>query len=145
MLTSRGWWFLVILLLLGGLGVRLSVQAGDAIAIFSLTLLAWFLWEWAHFAYRYYLVLPRLTIHRELSDERKAVPILWANGEFEVRVRIAIDGPGDLPYVVLADWIPTDGKRVEGSEEIAVCKSCGARESPCGFVRAVEVSRSESR
>jgi uncharacterized protein (DUF58 family) len=118
LLTSRGWWFLVILLLLGGLGIRLSVQAGDAIALFSLTLLAWFLWEWAQFAYRYYLVLPRLIIDRELSDERKAVPILWAGGEFDVRVRISIDGSGDLPFVILADWIPTDGKLVEGSEEV---------------------------
>jgi uncharacterized protein (DUF58 family) len=123
LLTPRGWWFLVILLLLGGVGVRLSVQAGDAIAVFALTLLAWFLWEWAQFAYRYYLVLPRLRLHRELSDERKVVPILWAGGEFDVRVRITLEGSGDLPYVVLADWIPTDGKRVEGSEEVIVALS----------------------
>ena len=86
----------------------------------GLTLLAWFLWEWAQFAYRYYFLLPRLTLHREVRDDRKAVPVLWAESEFEVRVRIGLGVPGDLPYVVLADWVPTDGRFVDGSDEAVV-------------------------
>lgn len=123
MLTPRGWWFLAMVLLVCGLGAGLSPVIGDAVAVIGLVLLAWFLWEWGQFAYRYYVVVPRLTLVRELSDERKAVPLLWADGEFDVRVRVGIDGPGDLPYAVLADWIPTDAHRVEGSEEVVVALS----------------------
>lgn len=123
MLTPRGWWFLFTLLLLCGVGAYLSDRVGDALAVVGLTLLAWFLWEWAQFAYRYYFVLPRLTVRRELRDERKAVPLLWAEGEFDVRVRVGLDGPGDLPYAVLADWVPTDAKFLEGSDEVAVAIS----------------------
>lgn len=120
MLTPRGWWFFLILLLTCGVGAAFSDRFGHSIAVIGITLLAWFLWEWAQFAYRYYFVLPRLVLVREVRDERKAVPILWADGEFDVRVRITIDGPGDLPYAVLADWVPTDGRFVDGSDEATV-------------------------
>jgi uncharacterized protein (DUF58 family) len=130
-LTPRGWWFLLIVLLLCGLGAALSPQIGDAVAVIGFVLLAWFLWEWGQFAYRYYVVLPRLTLLRELRDERKVVPILWAEGEFDVRVRIGIDGAGDMPYMVLADWIPTDGKRVEGSEEAVVAITADRQAEIC--------------
>jgi uncharacterized protein (DUF58 family) len=120
LLTSRGWWFLAVVLILVGLGAALSERVGDGIAVVALTLLAWFLWEWAQFAHRYYVVLPRLRLHREIRDERKAVPLLWAEGEFDVHVRITLDGPGDLPYALLTDWIPTDAKFVEGAEETVV-------------------------
>jgi uncharacterized protein (DUF58 family) len=123
LLTPRGWWFLLILLLLCGLGAGLSPQIGDSVAVIGFVLLAWFVSEWGQFAYRYYVVLSRLTLHRELSDERKVVPILWAEGEFDVRVRVGIDGTGDLPFAILADWIPTDGKRVEGVEEVVAAVS----------------------
>ena len=119
MLTSRGWWFFLVVLLTCGIGAAFSPRCGHGIAIVGFTLLAWFLWEWAQFAYRYYFVLPRVILRREVSDERKAVPILWAAGEFDVRVQIAIAGPGSLPYVVLADWVPTDAHFVDGSDEVA--------------------------
>lgn len=117
MLTQRGWWFFIVLLLLCGLGSILSERIGYGIAVIGFVLLAWFLWEWAQFAYRYYYILPRLILHREVSDERKAVPILWADSEFDVYVRIGLNVAGDLPYVVLADWVPTDSRFVDGSEE----------------------------
>jgi uncharacterized protein (DUF58 family) len=120
LLTPRGWWFLLIVLLVCGLGAGLSPQIGDSVAVIGFVLLAWFFWEWGQFAYRNYVVVSRLTLLRELSDERKVVPILWAEGEFDVRVRVGIEGAGDLPFSILADWIPTDGKRVEGTEEAVV-------------------------
>lgn len=125
MLTPRGWWFLVVVLLLCGLGAGLSPQIGDSVAVIGFVLLAWFLWEWGQFAYIYYVVLPRLTLHRELSDERKAVPILWAEGEFDVRARVSVDGPGTLPYVVLTDWLPTGAQLVEGVEEVVAALGAG--------------------
>jgi uncharacterized protein (DUF58 family) len=125
LLTPRGWWFLVIVLLLCGLGAGLSPQIGDSIAVIGLVLLAWFCWEWGQFAYRHYVIVPKLIVTRELSDERKVIPLLWAEGEFDVRVRVGFEGPGDLPYCVLADWIPTDGRKVEGSEEAVAAISSG--------------------
>ena len=92
MLTPRGWWLFFFLLVLSGLGAGLSALIGDALVVVSLTLLAWFLWEWAQFAYRFYFVVPGLRLHREMRDERKAVPILWAEGEFDVHVRVELSG-----------------------------------------------------
>src|SRR5262245_61850431 len=120
MLTQRGWWFVVVLFLQVALGAALSNRVGDAIVVVGLSLLAWFLWEWAQFAYRFYYVVPRLTLRRELRDERKAIPILWADGEFDVEVAVRLDGRGDLPYAILTDWVPTDGKLVGGTDEIVV-------------------------
>ncbi|HKB03836.1 MAG TPA: DUF58 domain-containing protein, partial [Gemmataceae bacterium] len=123
MLTPRGWWFLVVVLLLVGLGAALSERVGDPIVVVGLTLLAWFLWEWAQFAYRYYVVLPTLSLHREIRDDQKAVPLLWADGEFDVQVRLTLDGPGDLPYLALTDWVPTDAEFVDGTDEAVVALS----------------------
>src|SRR5262249_37033780 len=89
------------------------------LVVVGLSLLAWFLWEWAQFAYRLYYVVPTLTLHRELHDERKAVPILWAQGEFDVRVRVRVEA-ADLPYVVLSAWVPAAAKLAGGSDEEVV-------------------------
>jgi uncharacterized protein (DUF58 family) len=123
-LTPRGWWFLIIVLLLCGLGAGLSPQIGDSVVVVGFVLLTWFLWEWGQFAYGYYVLVPRLTLGRELSDERKVVPLLWAEGEFNVRARVGIVG-GTLPYVIAADWMPTDAKRVDGSEEVVAALAPG--------------------
>jgi len=123
LLTPRGFWFFFVVLLMCALGAAFSDLIGSSIAIIGFTLLAWFLWEWAQFAYRFYFVLPNLVLHREVSDERKAVPVLWAEGEFDVSVRIGMKSFGDLPYVVLADWIPTDARFLDGSEEAIVSLS----------------------
>jgi uncharacterized protein (DUF58 family) len=120
LLTSRGWWFLVILFFQIALGAALSNRVGDGIVVVGLTLLAWFLWEWAQFAYRFYAVVPELGLRRELRDERKAVPILWADGEFDVEVEVSLNGRADLPYAILTDWVPTDGKLVGGTDEAIV-------------------------
>jgi uncharacterized protein (DUF58 family) len=118
--TPRGWWFVVILFLQIALGAALSNRVGDGIVVVGLTLFAWFLWEWAQFAYRVYVVVPQLTLRRELRDERKAVPILWADGEFDVEVTVGLNGRADLPYAILTDWVPTDGKLVSGTDEAIV-------------------------
>jgi uncharacterized protein (DUF58 family) len=120
LLTPRGWWFVVILFLQIALGAALSNRVGDGIVVVGLTLLAWFLWEWAQFAYRVYVVVPQLTLRRELRDERKAVPILWADGEFDVEVTVSLNGRAALPYAILTDWVPTDGKLVSGTDEAIV-------------------------
>jgi uncharacterized protein (DUF58 family) len=120
LLTSRGWWFLFIALVQAAVGAAVSPQFGDGVAVIAFVLLAWFLWEWATFAYRLYFVLPGLQIEREIRDDRKVVPLLWADTEFDVHVRVVLPGPGDLPFAVLSDWVPTDASFVEGADEITV-------------------------
>jgi uncharacterized protein (DUF58 family) len=103
MLTSRGLWFLVIVLVLLVLGL-LGHQA--TLPVVALTLLLWFLGEGLLFAVRARLVAPRLVLERELLDERGPVKTLWAGRTFEVRVRLRLNhGPG-LPHVAVADWVP---------------------------------------
>lgn len=118
MLTSRGWWFLFMVLGTCVLGAALSPRVGDAIGVVGLVLLVWFLWEWAAFAFQVHLVLPRLRMTREVFDERKAVPILWANGEFDVVVRFDLPGRFSLPLVILTDWAPTTAKLRDGNDEV---------------------------
>ncbi|HVK11354.1 MAG TPA: hypothetical protein VM597_21465, partial [Gemmataceae bacterium] len=120
MLTSRGWWFLFAALVLAAIGAAVSPQYGDGVAVIAFVLLAWFLWEWATFAYRLYLVLPGLRVEREIRDDRKVVPLLWADTEFDVHVRVSLPGAGDLPFAVLSDWVPTDAQFVEGEDEVTV-------------------------
>lgn len=115
MLTGRGWWLLLILMLQVAFGAAVSPRFGEGIVVIGLVLLTWFFYEWASFVYRVYFVLPTLTVTREVHDQRKAVPVLWANGEFEVRLKIALRH-GDLPYVTIDDWVPFDARVLEGSD-----------------------------
>ncbi|WP_020473943.1 DUF58 domain-containing protein [Zavarzinella formosa] len=116
MLTSRGWWLLGVSTLLTLLGALLSRRQGDGLAIIGITILTWFLVEWALFAYQAFFVLPRLRISREIRDERKAVPLLWANGEFDIVVKVQLDR-GRLPDVFLEDAVPFVVTKIGESEQ----------------------------
>jgi uncharacterized protein (DUF58 family) len=123
LLTGRGWWLLFILLLQVAFGAAVSPRFGEGIAVIGLVLLAWFLFEWANFVYRAYFVLPNLSITREVHDQRKAVPVLWSGGEFDVRLRAELTGFGDLPYVAIEDWVPFDAKVLEGNDALTTAIS----------------------
>src|SRR5437660_12889647 len=103
MLTSRGWWFLLVVLTLLALAVLTSNQGTGLLA---LTLGLWFLWQWLSFAVRARLVSRRLWVERELHDEHGPVATLWAGRTFQVRVTLRLWGPFDLPYVAVADRVP---------------------------------------
>src|SRR6266436_8747789 len=103
MLTSRGWWFLVFVLVLLGLGLRFDIAT---LALLGLTLLAWFLWEWLLFALRARLVVRNLSVQREVHDERGPVDSLWAGHTFQVRVRLELDSLLPLSYTRVADRLP---------------------------------------
>jgi uncharacterized protein (DUF58 family) len=111
MLTSRGWWFLVVVLGLLVLGL-LGHQA--TLPLLALALLLWFLGEWLLFAVRARLVAPHLVVERELLDERGPVETLWAGRTFAVRVRLSLDHPLGLPHVAVADWVPFGLEHVDG-------------------------------
>src|ERR1700687_4548295 len=103
MLTSRGWWFLVIVLALLTLGVFGNLST---VALLALTLVLWFFAEWLLFAVRIHFVIPTIRVVREVRDERGPVDSLWSGRLFQIRLTIdCSDGLG-LPYVRVTDWTP---------------------------------------
>ncbi len=117
MLTSRGWWFLLVVLLLLANAVlgpyavnalwpgHLPLHQPSSLGLLPLTLLLWFLWEWLLFTLRAHAVR-RLTFHRELRDDRGPVTTLWAGRTFHVRVRLEVAGSLGFPYLVVTDRVP---------------------------------------
>jgi uncharacterized protein (DUF58 family) len=103
MLTPRGWWFLVVvLILLAGM-----VLTGISTLIFLfLTLFLWFAAQWLLFAVRVKVVVRGLRVRREVHDERGPVANLWAGRSFEVRAVLTLDGSAGLPYVWVRDRVP---------------------------------------
>src|SRR5262249_61079904 len=82
MITSRGWWFLIItlaVLALGVLGGRLSLT------LLALTPLLWFAGEWFWFSLRMRVIARSLAGRRRLWGERGGVDTLWAGRRRPVR------------------------------------------------------------
>jgi uncharacterized protein (DUF58 family) len=117
MITSRGWWFLLIVLCLVTLGLF-----GDhwTVALLGLTLLLWFLGEWFMFALRMRLVVPTLVPRRTLHDDRGPVDTLWAGHSFQVRVETQTPHWLGLPYAKIADRVPFGVERGQGTAECEV-------------------------
>jgi uncharacterized protein (DUF58 family) len=115
MLTTRGFWFLVFVLLFTALGIRLEIVT---LGVVGLTLLLWFLWEWLLFALRVYGLVRYLHLDRQLGDERGAVQSLWAGQSFDVRVRLWLERAAWLPYVKVTDRVPFSVDQVRGPTEL---------------------------
>lgn len=106
MLTSRGWWFLLV-----GLAVTAIAASGlspghATLGTIGLTLLLWLFGQWMLFAVRAGRIVPALRLERELWDERGPVKNLWAGRSFEVRLRLSLHGWLGLPHVRLQDRAP---------------------------------------
>src|SRR5579885_2485688 len=126
MLTMRGWRLLltiVAMLVLGLLGItglasdapfRLNDQPHITIVLLSLTFGLWFAAEWFMFALRCQLLRRRLTLMRELRDERGAIATLWAKRTFRVRVVLQLRGRLRIPFVRISDLLPAGAVRGEG-------------------------------
>src|SRR5690348_5318194 len=114
MLTSRGWWFLLVVVAL--LGLALLANPGHTyrgglarddfwtrrpnigLALLGLTLALWFAWEWLLFTIRARIVTRRLEMRRQVRDSRGPVDTLWAGRTFEVRVELRLlEGLFGLP------------------------------------------------
>lgn len=117
MLTSRGWWFLFIVVLQTAAGLLLSDRTGPLIAVIGFILLAWFIIEWLTFLARAHFAVPQLKVRRKLKAERREVPIVWSNQEFEVVVETVLDSSIRLPYLTLQDRPPSGCERVEGRDD----------------------------
>jgi uncharacterized protein (DUF58 family) len=112
MLTARGWWFFVVLLLV--LALALWTEAVTQVLV-CLTLLTWFLATWLLFAVQARLVTGRLRVVREVWDECGPVTSLWVGRAFDVRVRLQHDRRAVSPYVRICDWVPYGIRRVAGT------------------------------
>src|SRR5436309_9352925 len=114
MLTSRGWWLLLITLTLLGLGAVVSLRADAApvtLLLVGLTAFLWFAAEWLRFAVQARLALRDLRFDRELRDERGPVTTFWAGRAFQVRLRAAVAGPFPISFAVLTDRAPHGAER----------------------------------
>jgi uncharacterized protein (DUF58 family) len=139
MLTSRGCWFLLSVLMVLSLGL---LRPSLPLTLLGLTLLLWFAAQWLGFLVR----LPgvrQLRTEREVWDGRSAVATLWAGQTFEVRVRLLHEGILASPHLAASDRLPfaiesLDGSamvqgmlRTNGSLEMAYRIRCG----PAGLAR----------
>jgi uncharacterized protein (DUF58 family) len=111
MMTARGWWCLV--------GVVLALLAGvlanvPALLVTGLALLLWFGWEWLCFAVRVRTLRQRLRIHREVWDDRGPVSTLWAGRSFTVKVELHLREGARLPWLAIADPVPFGVRHEEG-------------------------------
>src|SRR5205085_7307274 len=100
MLTARGWWLLLFVLVQVVVSLLLSPRGAFFVTVLGLAVLLWFLGEWLLFALRVWRLTTAVTLEREVRDDRSAVDTLWAGRSFEVRVRLRLAGPGlSLPYI----------------------------------------------
>jgi uncharacterized protein (DUF58 family) len=114
MLTARGWWFLLFVLTALGTGAILALRGPATLLLVGLALALWLGWEWAAFAAQACLAARRLTVRRELRDERGPVTTLWAGRSFTVRLTARLDGPLALTHALLADRPPAGAGPAEG-------------------------------
>src|SRR6516164_8932058 len=114
MLTSRGWWCLIVVLSLLTLGL---FDERWTITLIALTLLLWFLGEWLLFALRVRLAVPALKVRRSVKDDRGPVDTLWAGHSFHVQVELRLPHWLGLPFVRFADRPPFGVERTRGVTE----------------------------
>ena len=128
MLTSRGWLFLVTVL--GVTAVALAI-GNSLLALVALTLLSWFLATWFFFVVRLRLVIPKLSVEREIRDSSGLVDSLWAGQTFAIQARLCSESRLVLPYVRIHDRVPAVLERKSGSDRNA---------GPVSARQALEVS-----
>ncbi len=114
MLTTRGWWFLVVSLLVLALGLFAEIAP---LAPVGLALVLWIAAVGLLFYVRARFVVRRLRVRRVVTDERGPVDTLWVGRSFDVQVELRLDGPLGLPHVVAADRVPFAAILLEGTAE----------------------------
>lgn len=114
MVTSRGWWFLVVVAFILVLGVVVLPQYTVVPAVLALTLLAWFAFEWILFQVRVNAAVSRLKVTRRVIQGDREVPMIWAGLPFEVRVRVSSESRVRVPFIGLDDRLPQAAELVDG-------------------------------
>jgi uncharacterized protein (DUF58 family) len=114
MLTTRGWWFLVLVLSLLALGV---LDDRRTLTLLALTLFLWFVAEWFLFVLRVRLAVPTLRVRREVQDDRGEVENLWAGHIFQIKAELTLSHWLTLPYMVVTDLVPFGADLTRGTTE----------------------------
>jgi uncharacterized protein (DUF58 family) len=112
MLTIRGWWFFLTVLLVLIVSVWTNTPG---VSVITLTLLLWFLGAWLMFHVRLLALQGRLRVVRQVADEKGSVQSLWVGRNFQVRVRLCSDAVLELPYVRIQERVPFGVKRLAGA------------------------------
>jgi uncharacterized protein (DUF58 family) len=112
MLTTRGWWFFLTVLLVLTVSVWREMPG---VSLVALTLLVWFLANWLLFQVRLLAIHGRLRIVRQLADEKGAVQTLWVGRTFQVRIRLCNDTLFSIPYLRIQERVPFGVKRLPGA------------------------------
>ena len=104
MLTTRGWWFLFVVLFLLALGAFLLANFTTVPAILAVTLFAWFVYEWVQFHFKSNAAVSRLRVRRWVLQGGRSTPMLWAN------VRTASRSARDASLITIGvppsrDWM----------------------------------------
>lgn len=114
MLTTRGWWFLLMTFTCLGVGILTSPTSVSILNLFGVSALVWFLGQWLRFAIEAHTALASVRITRRLLDDRSPVNTLWMNQPFTVEVSVLCE-QGDLVYAVIEDRLPFGIEPVPGS------------------------------
>ncbi len=133
MLTSRGWWLLLVILTLLAIGIVLILEPSGAAAperqtllLLGLVLALWFAWEWARFTVQVRLAVRNLDLTRELRDDHGPVTTLWAEQTFTVRSRARLGGSLSIDHALLSDHPPAGAGPVEGELRYSGAIAAGA-------------------
>jgi len=118
MLTARGVWLLIVLGVAAFWSVWLAFYGAFA-ALFALSLLLWFIGEWAWFLARTTAATGRISVERHLVQNDREQPNLWARLEATIRVQLALKPGGlSLPFVAAADKLPAGMGVVGGQRRV---------------------------
>jgi len=125
MLTPRGWWFLIVVMLLLTLGAFLVPNYSAVPAILAVTLFGWFVYEWIQFNVRSNSAVSRLRVRRWVLQSGRSTPMLWANVPFEVRVRVRHDSRVGIGYALIDDRLPAGADILDGNTHETVTIASG--------------------
>src|SRR5262245_19770155 len=117
MLSPRGTWFLIILLLMLLIGAFAVPYYSVVPALVALTLLVWFVVEWVLFQVRSNAAVSRLKVTRHVLQGGREVPMVWAGLGFEVRVTVENPSRIGIPFAVIEDRAAVATERTEGTSQ----------------------------
>jgi uncharacterized protein (DUF58 family) len=116
MLTSRGWWLLLALIAMLGVGAWGPIQQ---ISLIAIALLIWYAWEWIRFVLCIRIAVPAIRLEREVWDARGPVGTLWEGRTFDVHVTLRFDRELGRPFLFARDAVPFGVDVTEGEYQAA--------------------------
>ena len=64
MLTPRGWWMLLLTLVVGTIGAVMALRGSAALLLVCVAVAIWYTWEWAVFCHRARITCRQLRVQR---------------------------------------------------------------------------------